>query len=550
MSEFIDPVRPASPAPPRLDAGALTQGKADPGSAVLLPAVLIAVSAALGQLATMDVWHASSSPQGLCLLGAMFLCVLLSTHGTRAIVWSSAVWVGGISAQIATDVAFPAYLPLHIAYCLLLLPAARYLALPARGANPLQSSAWVLRFVVCCGLVLPLLIATLYWMVGGALGLPPWQTYWHSNFLAQALGFLLFVPIHVGLTHRGTGAGPRLSLSQVAPLAIFIALAATAWANLSSSAALAHTLLVVSLLCTLLVVLFLCGAGTAFLSLLMLTLGCLQVNFAEGEATTPWEGSTAVTVIQIGALVAVMGLLMMVVISEQWRHLRTTLEEADARVAVMAGQLIKVQEEERTRIARDLHDDINQSIAAVSIQLSSVRRQLPGPYQDSLSVLQWKLTDVSERVRQISHDLHPSILHFSTLASALESLCQSHSGPPRVTFVGCAETEDDLTREQKINLFRIAQEALHNVVRHAQAESATISFSTDAHLAVLRICDDGVGLPRQARRSRGPGLGVITMEERTRLLRGVLVLGEAPEGGTCVEVRIPLEESVFLGVEE
>ncbi len=550
MSEFIDPVRPASPVPPRLDAAPLTQGKVDPRSALLFPAVLISVSAAVGQLATMDVWHASSSPQGVSLLGAMFLCVLLSTHGSRAIIWASAVWVGGISAQIATDTAFPAYVPLHIAYCLVLLPAARYLALPAGSATPLQCSAWVLRFVVCCGLVLPALIATLYWLVGGSLGLPPWQTCWHSNFLAHALGLLLFVPIHVGLSHRGVGGGPRLSWRQLVPLAAFVALAATAWANLGANATLAHTLLVVCLLCSLLVVLFLCGAGTAFLSLLMLTLGCLQVNFAEGEIATPWEGSTAVTVIQIGALVAVMGLLMMVVISEQWRHLRSTLEEADSRMAEMAGRLIKVQEDERTRIARDLHDDINQSIAAVSIQLSSVRRQLPGPYQDSLSVLQWKLTDVSERVRRISHDLHPSILHFSTLASALESLCQSHSGPPRVAFVGCADTEDALTRDQKINLFRITQEALHNVVRHAQAESATVSFCTDGHVAVLRISDDGVGLPRRTRHGRGLGLGVITMEERTRLLRGVLVLGEAPEGGTCVEVRIPLDERVLLGVDD
>lgn len=541
MSEFTDPARAPAPAHARLDAGPLPQ--TDPRSAVLVPAAVIAVSAAMGQLVTMDLWNASSSPQGLNLLGAMFLCVLLSTHGKRAIVWAIAVLAGGISAQVGMDVAFLAHLPLHITYCLLLIPFGHYLALPPRGPNPLQRSAWVLRFVVCCGLLLPALIATLYWLAGNALGLPPWQTYWHSNFLAQALGFLLFVPICVSLRYRITAGGRRLSPRQIALPAIFIALAAIAWVNLSSSGATVHTLLAIGLLFMLLLVQFLWGADAAFLSLLMLTLGCLQLGFAKGGHATPGEESITVTVIQIGALVAVLSLLMMVVISEQWRHLRTTLEQADARIAVMAERLIKVQEDERARIARDLHDDINQSIAAVSIQLSNVRRQLPGLYQGNLSVLQWKLGEVSERVRQISHDLHPSILHFSTLSSALESLCQSHSGPPRVTFIGCTETEDSLTPEQKINLFRITQEALHNVVRHAQAESATISLSTDAHLAVLRICDDGVGLPRRERHSRRLGLGMITMEERTRMMRGVLVLEEAPESGTCVEVRIPLEAS-------
>jgi len=150
------------------------------------------------------------------------------------------------------------------------------------------------------------------------------------------------------------------------------------------------------------------------------------------------------------------------------------------------------------------------------------------------------LLAVSDDIRRLSHDLHPSILRYTSLAASLIALCESHTAPSNLR-VDCAIHEDmALNNEQKLNLFRIAQEAIHNVESHARATVALLSLSRDGEDIVLRVDDDGIGIPEDLRRRMGGGLGMISMEERARSLGGTFQVMRMAEGGSRLEVRLPI----------
>jgi len=203
--------------------------------------------------------------------------------------------------------------------------------------------------------------------------------------------------------------------------------------------------------------------------------------------------------------------------------------------------MLVVQEEERTRIARDLHDDVNQSLAAISIRLSALRNQVGTDARATVVELQEQLLSVSNDIRSISHELHPSILRFTGLASALDAFCIKRNARGTLRLRCRIEQPPRLRDDQELSLFRIVQEALNNVDRHAQASVAEVLVAVHGTDLVLRVDDDGRGLPAPGRRPVAPGLGMISMEERARLLGGTLVVGRSPLGGTRVEVRFALD---------
>ena len=147
---------------------------------------------------------------------------------------------------------------------------------------------------------------------------------------------------------------------------------------------------------------------------------------------------------------------------------------------------------------------------------------------------------MSDDIRRLSHELHPSMLRYTSLAASLEGLCASHSRDD--LHVRC-ETEEtfDLSEPQKLDLFRIAQEALHNVEKHAHAHHVCIELRRDDDgTGLLRIEDDGRGLPEDRSSVPRKGLGMISMAERARSLRGRIDIRSGEAGGTRVEVRFPV----------
>jgi signal transduction histidine kinase len=209
----------------------------------------------------------------------------------------------------------------------------------------------------------------------------------------------------------------------------------------------------------------------------------------------------------------------------------------------LAGRLIKSQEAERVRIARDLHDGVCQELACVVNDIDQLRTQdsqLDAGTQDTLDSLQQRIAGVSQSLRLLSHELHPAVLKFMGLRTALQSHCADFARQHvvRVKFYADHEVEP-VSPPVALALFRIAQEALQNIARHGHARNATVSLARDTTHVTLMIADDGEGFDVEAARPN-PGLGLLSMEERARMVQGNVVIHSEPGEGTAIEVRVPV----------
>jgi signal transduction histidine kinase len=208
----------------------------------------------------------------------------------------------------------------------------------------------------------------------------------------------------------------------------------------------------------------------------------------------------------------------------------------------LAGRLIALQDQERTRIARDLHDDIIQRVASLSIGLSAAKRQLgglPASVVDELSTLQRQTMTLSSDLRQLSQALHPDALERLGLIDALRARCQEvAAGAGLHVSLNVADGWQDLPDDASLCLYRVGEEALLNVARHARAASASITLSQhDGHIT-MRVADDGRGFERNALPARA-GLGLASMDERARMLGGRFEIRSTP-AGTEATVTLPV----------
>ncbi len=208
---------------------------------------------------------------------------------------------------------------------------------------------------------------------------------------------------------------------------------------------------------------------------------------------------------------------------------------------VRAGRLAAA-EEGRRRIARELHDDFSQRLAGLALALKAARQQLPesDPQLPELDAIGGSLAELGEDLRRLSHDLHPAALERRGLAEALRDLCEEieRRHGPRVSL-RLTGAEDSFPPDLALGLYRIAQEALANAVRHAGARTVHVTLRAAAGTARLTVADDGGGFdPREARRAGGVGLASI--EERAQSLGGRCRITSAPGAGTGIEVTVPL----------
>jgi two-component system sensor histidine kinase UhpB len=207
--------------------------------------------------------------------------------------------------------------------------------------------------------------------------------------------------------------------------------------------------------------------------------------------------------------------------------------------------MIATQDNERARIARDLHDDTSQQLAGLSIALSSVKRRVGALVDDDhlteeVAALQKRTVALTANIRNLSHDLHPSVLHYSGLVAALSAYCAELQlqQATRLTFSAHGDFES-LDREAALCLYRVAQEALRNVVRHAEARHADVQLLRDGDNAELLIADDGKGFDDVKTRGSGEGMGLLSITERARLAEGTVSIVTELGRGTQVRVRVP-----------
>ena len=231
---------------------------------------------------------------------------------------------------------------------------------------------------------------------------------------------------------------------------------------------------------------------------------------------------------------------------EHERHLATSraLELSQERLRALSRRLLEVQEEERRRLARDLHDDLGQALTALKIQLESLARSGRGTLQSQVDECVATTTHALERVRQLSLSLRPLQLDDLGLVAALRSHLdrQAHVGGLTPHF-DAGEAPRLAGSDLETACFRVAQEAITNVLRHAQAKHLWVRlFTADGRLA-LSVRDDGAGFDLDAARRRavaGGHLGVVGMEERVALAGGSFELRSAPGQGTVLLATFPL----------
>lgn len=220
------------------------------------------------------------------------------------------------------------------------------------------------------------------------------------------------------------------------------------------------------------------------------------------------------------------------------RRLNRTQEELRA----LTAHLFRVQEDERQRIARDLHDDICQRLSLMELFFQEVRKDLYSEEaRDKLASLQSQLQALNTDVRELSHNLHPAILQDLGLSAGLKSLVEEfgeREGMP-VTYLS-RNLPEKFPEQITIAIYRIAQEALRNVAKHAGKTHVKVSLEKKENTLELRIMDFGLGFDQESDLPSG-GLGMISMQERAHLAGGTLVVHSSLGEGTTVIVEISLE---------
>jgi PAS domain S-box-containing protein len=215
------------------------------------------------------------------------------------------------------------------------------------------------------------------------------------------------------------------------------------------------------------------------------------------------------------------------------------LRRSNARIRQLAARLIIAQEEERRRIARDLHDDINQRLAALSIGLSTVQRRLKGtehPSLDEIMLLQERTSELVRDVRQLSQELHPAVLEHAGLVPALiEFAAELRDRESFDLELNLPPERRAIPRKIATGLYRIAQESIRTAVRRSGSGRAALSLTVEDHRATLMVCDSGCGFDRCA-----SDLGLIGIRERAIMLQGRLQVSCVSRRGTCLRVTVPL----------
>ncbi len=213
----------------------------------------------------------------------------------------------------------------------------------------------------------------------------------------------------------------------------------------------------------------------------------------------------------------------------------------------LAGQVMSAQEEERRRIARELHDDVTQRLATLGIELGLLKRTPAGAdspeLQGELSRLQTLILGLSEDVRNLSHSLHPGILEHSTLVASLEALCREFSASHGIeTAFSTRNRPENIPRPIALALYRVAQESLRNVASHSGAAEASVVLAGEKNTLSLYIIDSGRGF--DVHKSKiSPGLGLVSVEERVRQIGGTVIIESTPNAGTRITVHVPLVQT-------
>jgi len=205
--------------------------------------------------------------------------------------------------------------------------------------------------------------------------------------------------------------------------------------------------------------------------------------------------------------------------------------------------VISAQDEERARVARELHDSTAQMLAAVMLQLGVAAKESTSPALDArIATLRELASEALEEVRSLSHTIHPRVLDDLGLAAALEWLARQSREQDALDVEVFAGDGPAISKLPASVLYRVAQEALRNAVRHAAARRVELWLRQAPGTATLEVVDDGRGFDVRRAEERRPGMGLFSMRERVGLVNGTLAVVSAPGRGTRIVATVPVTE--------
>jgi len=221
----------------------------------------------------------------------------------------------------------------------------------------------------------------------------------------------------------------------------------------------------------------------------------------------------------------------------------TERKVAEAALASVSRRLIEAQEKERTRIARELHDDIGQRVALLTIKLEQLRQSspdLPDEVRSRIGELKNQTSEIATDVQSMSHELHSSKLEYLGIAAAMRGFCKEFGEQQKVEIeFKIADLPKSLPPDISLCLFRVLQGALQNAVKHSGVRQFDVELRYASDEIHLTVRDSGSGFDvEEAMKTHG--LGVVSMRERLKLVDGQLSIDSQPQQGTTVHARVPL----------
>ncbi|GAA4908941.1 two-component system sensor histidine kinase UhpB [Stackebrandtia albiflava] len=225
-------------------------------------------------------------------------------------------------------------------------------------------------------------------------------------------------------------------------------------------------------------------------------------------------------------------------IADLIRTFNTMLDRLEAERALSTARALSAQEAERRRVAQELHDEVGQTLTAVLLELKRVADHAPSPVREEIRQVQETTRDSLDEIRRIARRLRPGVLEELGLISALKALVNDSGGRGRLTVRRHFDPElPTLGEEAELVIYRVAQESVTNTARHSGATTLDIHLGRTLGGVLLRIRDDGRGIGHAVE-----GAGIRGMRERALLIGADLDVGDHPEGGTEVRLRVPVHE--------
>ena len=210
---------------------------------------------------------------------------------------------------------------------------------------------------------------------------------------------------------------------------------------------------------------------------------------------------------------------------------------AEQTLAVMPRKLIEAQEQERSRIGRELHDDINQRLAMLAVELEHLQDN-PSEFGSRMQGLRNETAELSNDVQALSHELHSSKLEYLGVVKGIRSWCKDFGDRHKMEVDFRTDVNNPIPSDIGLCLFRVLQEALHNATKYSGEKRVEVQLLEHSSEVRLIVHDSGKGFDSEAAR-QSRGLGLTSKEERVRLVKGTVEIHSKPMGGTTIHVQVP-----------